>query len=92
MSESAIQILRVILLAAAVGAFLQATLLAGWTRRRILKPLFAQTERAGGQVPRLMRDERMLRVWSALMAIVFAILWWYFGTGAGQELLQQPGR
>jgi hypothetical protein len=39
-----------------------------------------------------MRDQRMHRIWPLFMAVVFLILWWYFGTPNGVAFLRKAAR
>jgi hypothetical protein len=71
---------------------LQATVLFNFFQRRVFEPWYALSERKGGRVPAIMRDERMHRFWPLLVAIVFVALWWYFGTPSGVALLRKAVR
>jgi len=89
MSDTAITILRWVIVASVVLNILQATLLFDLFQRRLFKPWVAMNERAGGRVPAIMRDERMHRLWPLLMAVLLIAAWWYLGTPAGVELLRK---
>ena len=87
MSDTAIAIVRWALLLSAVGALLQATVLYGWFRRRMLDPWLAANARAGAPISPRLRDDRMHRAWAVGMAIIFIALWWFLGTPTGLEFL-----
>ena len=85
MSDRFIVIVRWMLLAFAAHSVLLATLLHRGTRRRLLEPWIAATERAGGKVPSWAQDPRVQRGWGLFMATFFLGLWWYLGTVEGVE-------
>ena len=78
---------RWFLLIGAVLSFLQATVFFGLTQRMI-EPRFRLNERAGGQLPRYVRDRRFQRGWLLFSSIVFGAFYWLSGTPAGQAWLQ----
>ncbi|HTK50516.1 MAG TPA: hypothetical protein VL308_01445 [Gemmatimonadaceae bacterium] len=79
--------IRWFLLIGAVLSFLQATLLFGVTQRMI-EPWYRLSERAGGRIPRYMRDRRLQRGWLLFNSIVFGTCYWLSGTAAGSAWLQ----
>ena len=89
MSDKAIAVVRWVLLASVLINVLQATLLFHFFERRVFQPWYALTERMGGSVPPIMRNERMHRLWPLFIAIVFLGLWWYLGTPSGVALLRE---
>jgi hypothetical protein len=92
MTDRAIEILRWFLLASVVMNVLQATILFGFFQRRVFQPWYALSERKGGRVPTIMRDERMHRFWPLFMAVFCLVVWWYFGTPSGVEFLHKAMR
>jgi hypothetical protein len=92
MSDSAINVLRWVLLASAVLNILQATVLFSFFERRIFQPWTAFNDRRGIKVPTSMRDERMRRFWPWFMAVALLSLWSYFGTPAGIAFLHNARR
>ena len=89
MSDKAISIIRWVLLASAGLNVLQATVLFRILQRRIVRPWFEASARAGTPVPAVVRDERMQRAWPALMAAFCLAAWWYLGTAAGAALVRR---
>ena len=92
MSDSAINMLRWVLLVSVVLNILQATVLFTFFERRIFQPWLAFNDRRGARVPALMRDERIRRFWPWFMAAALLALWWYFGTPAGTSFLHNAAR
>jgi len=92
MSDSAINILRWVLLVSVVLNILQATVLYTFFERRIFQPWVAFNARRGAKVPASMRDERVRRFWPWFMAVALLALWWYFGTPTGMAFLHNAAR
>lgn len=90
MSDSEIRIVRWVLLTIAIFSMLQATVFYDAFRRLILERWFAANERLGTTVPAQMRSSKLHRVWLLLTAVIFAALWWYFGTPRGEAWLRAP--
>jgi hypothetical protein len=88
MSDAGIAVLRWVLLAGAALNLLQATVLFRPSRRRLLEPWLASMQRAGGAVPPLLRNERVLRALAVVAAAVLVGCWWYLGTPAGAARLR----
>jgi len=86
-----VSFIRWFLLIGAVLSLLQATLLFGVTQRMI-EPWYRLNERAGGQIPRYLRDRRFQRGWLLFMSIVFGTFYWLSGTAAGSAWLQNSAR
>ena len=92
MTPQMVVAIRWFFLIGALLSLLQATILFDVFQRVVIQPWFRLNERLGASVPRMMSDQRFQRGWPALMAIVFAVIWWVTGTPAGQAWLLGGGR